>query len=190
MDAHRALALLLSPVTVAVISVLGVHQMHPDLMGLIVSLALIVVCPVMNVVRKSLSGEMDILVPDRYSRGPFFIQGIICYFLGTTLLFFLGDLVLGALSLSYMMVTLSLAVVNHYATKVSVHMAGLAGPATFLLLAGNHSLGLILFALLPILAWSRWKSKSHTAIQIALGIIISIIVTSATYLAVCGFKEG
>lgn len=190
MDAHRALALLLSPATTAIISILGIHSMYPDPVGLILSLALIVVCPVIKVVSKSLSGDMDILVPDRHSRGTFFVQAIICYSSGTILLFALGNRVFGTLSLSYMMVTIVVAIVNRFVTKISVHMAGLAGPATFLILAGNHYLGMFLFTLVPVLAWSRWRSGSHTIMQIALGMMISIVITLATCLAIRSFEKG
>ncbi len=180
MDLHRVIALLLSPVTVAAISSLGVYAMYPDPLGLIVALLLIVICPVANVVKKSLSGEMDILVPDRYARGPFFVQAIACYSVATVVLAMLDSCPLAVLSLSYLAVTLAIALINHYFTKVSVHMAGLAGPAAFLIILGNHALGGLLMALVPVLAWSRWRSRSHTPVQILLGVVISVLITSVT----------
>ncbi|GEM_PF-1040058 len=188
MDTHRAIALLLSPVTIAAISSLGVYAMYPDLLSLIVSFLLIVICPVANVVRKSLSGEMDILVPDRYARGPFFAQAIACYSVATVVLTSLGSCPMAVLSLSYLAVTLAVAVINHCATKVSVHMAGLAGPAAFLMILGNYPLGVLLMALVPVLAWSRWRSGSHTFGQILLGIVVSVLITSATCLVAWSLK--
>ncbi len=188
MDVHRAIALLLSPVTIAAISALGVYAMYPDILGLIVSFLLIVICPVANVVKKSLSGEMDILVPDRYARGPFFAQAIACYSVATVTLAILNSYPMAVLSLSYLTVTLAIAVINHYATKVSVHMAGLAGPAAFLMILGNYPLGALLMILVPILAWSRWKSRSHTMVQILLGVMVSVLITSVTCLVAWSLK--
>ncbi len=188
MDTHRTIALLLSPVTIAVLSTLGVYALYPDPIGLIVAIALIVVCPVFNVVRKSVSGEVDILVPDRFSRGPFFAQAMGCYSAATILLLVLGSLPMAVLSLSYLTVTLAVAIVNHYFTKVSVHMAGLAGPTVFLLLIGNYSVGIFLMALIPLLAWSRWRSGSHTPTQIALGLVISVMITFLTCLVAWRFE--
>ncbi len=69
MDLHRTIALLLSPATAALIASLGTYMMEFDPVSLFIALVLIVLCPVTNIVRKSLSGEMDTLVPDRFARG-------------------------------------------------------------------------------------------------------------------------
>jgi len=69
---------------------------------------------------------------------------------------------MATLSLSYLMVTLVIAVVNYWFTKISVHMAGLIGPSVFLLYFGNYLLGSLLLILVHFLGWSRWRSKSHT----------------------------
>ncbi len=188
MDIHRAIALLLSPVTIAAISSLGVYAMYPDPLGLTVALILIVICPVANVVKKSISGEMDILVPDRYARGPFFVQAIACYSIATIVLMALGSCPLAVLSLSYLAVTLAIALINHYATKVSVHMAGLAGPAAFLIILGNYTLGALLMVLVPVLAWSRWRSGSHTPGQILLGVVVSMLITTITCFVALSLK--
>ncbi len=180
MDLHRTMALLLSPVTAALIASLGTYMMEFDPVSLFIALVLIVLCPVTNIVRKSLSGEMDILVPDRFARGPFFIQAIACYSIASVILLAYGSFLMATLSLSYLMVTLVVTVINHWFTKISVHMAGLVGPSVFLLYFGNSLLGSLLLILAPLLGWSRWRSKSHTPSQIILGMAVSIMVTLLT----------
>ncbi len=188
MNFHKVIALMLSPVTIALISSLGTYLVEPDLVGLIIAMILIAFCPVINVVRKSLRGEVDILVPDRSSRGPFFLQAIICYSVAFILLVLRGDFYMAVLSLSYLSVSLAVAILNAYITKVSVPMAGLVGPATFLLYLSEYWLGIFLLLLAPLLAWSRWKSESHTLRQIILGVVVSLIITSAVCSALWSFK--
>ncbi len=188
MNLHKAVALVLSPVTIALISSLGTYYLEPDFYGLAIAIALIVFCPVINVVRKSLRGEMDILVPDRFSRGPFFLQAIVCYSVASILLIMLEDFYMAVLSLSYLSVSLAIALLNARVTKVSVHMAGLVGPAIFLLYVGSYWLGTILLLLAPLLAWSRWRSESHTLRQIILGVMVSLIVTLVVCSALLSLK--
>ncbi len=188
MNFHKVIALLLSPVTVALISSLGTYLVEPDPVGLVIAMMLIAFCPVINVVRKSLKGEVDILVPDRSSRGPFFLQAIICYSVASILLVLREDFYMVVLSLSYLSVSLVVAMLNAYITKVSVHMAGLVGPATFLLYLSEYWLGIFLLLLAPLLAWSRWRSESHTLKQVVLGAVVSLIVTSVVCSALWSFK--
>ncbi len=188
MNLHKAVALLLSPVTITLVSSLGTYYVEPDLFSLVIALILIAFCPVINVIRKSLKGEIDILVPDRFSREPFFLQAIICYSAASVLLILLEDFYMAVLSLSYLSVSLAIAILNARVTKVSVHMAGLIGPDTFLLYIGSYWLGILLLFLAPLLAWSRWKSESHTLKQVILGAIVSLIITLVVCLTLLSFK--
>ncbi len=181
MNLHKMIALVLSPVTISLVASLGTYVLDPNPLNLLISIVLVTFCPIISVLRKSITGEIDILVPDRPSRGPFFMQAISCYFLASVIFIILGGRLWAMLSLSYAMVTTVVAYVNQKYTKVSVHMAGLAGPATFLIYINSSWLGCMLLALVPLLAWSRWKSGSHSIAQIALGILVSILVT----LAIC-----
>ncbi len=188
MSLHKAIALLLSPVTIALVSSLGAYYMEPDPFSLAISLILIVFCPVINVVRKSLKGEVDILVPDRFSRGPFFLQAVICYSMASMLLIMFNYFYMAVLALSYLSVSLAIAILNARVTKVSVHMAGLVGPATFLIYIGSYWLGILLLFLAPLLAWSRWRSESHTLKQVVLGAVVSLVVTLLVCSALFSFK--
>ena len=179
MNLHRAVALLLSPTTVAFIAVLGSFTIEMNSTYLLISLVLLVVCPVLRITLLAIRGKIDVLVPDRFSRRPFFMQAITCYSLASVLLWMMGSRVHLGLALSYLLVTIFIALINQRLTKVSVHMAGIFGPAVFLLIAGCLSVGTVLMVLVPFLAWSRWRSGSHTLGQILLGVIISGTLTFA-----------
>ncbi|MDW8035682.1 MAG: hypothetical protein RMI85_04425 [Candidatus Korarchaeum sp.] len=86
MDAHRALALLLSPVTIGWIAVLTLGLSEGNLLSIFISLAFIVVIPIADVIRRYLKGEIDILVPERSVRGKFLAQASLSYLIGFILL--------------------------------------------------------------------------------------------------------
>ncbi len=184
MDGHRALALILSPVTVSLLAVLAIGLRERDSLGLLLSIIFIVLMPIVDVIRRYLRGEMDILVPERSVRGKFFLQASLSYSAGFILLKLFGSRTLSALALTYLFVSLTFMLINRRITKISVHMAGITGPATFLLYSGNE-LGYPMILLIPILAWSRWKSGSHTIGQVILGILVSSLITSMT----CSFLK-
>ncbi|MCC6029185.1 MAG: hypothetical protein LM591_03485 [Candidatus Korarchaeum sp.] len=179
MDGHRALALVLSPVTVGLLAVLAIGFKEGDSLGLLLSIIFIVLMPIADVIRRYLRGEIDILVPERSMRGKFFLQASLSYSIGFILLRFFGSRTLSTLALTYLFVSLALMLINRGVTKISVHMAGITGPATFLLYSGNE-LGYPMILLIPILAWSRWKSGSHTIGQVILGILVSLLITLMT----------
>lgn len=179
MDAHRALALLLSPVTIGLIAVLTLGASEGNLLSILTSLAFIVILPVADVIRRYLKGEIDILVPERSIRGKFFAQASLSYLIGFILLKLIGSKTLSLLSLTYLLVSLALIAINRGVTKISVHMAGITGPATFLIYLGD-SVGYAMTLLIPLLAWSRWRSGSHTIGQVILGSLVSSLITIGT----------
>lgn len=180
MEIHRTFALLLSPVTFSLATVLTLGSIEGKTLATIVSIVFIVVIPVADVIRKHLNGEVDILVPERAMRGRFLIQAAISYSIGFILLKLLNAKMLSLLALTYLFVTLALIVLNKSITKVSVHMAGITGPATFMLYSGIHTLGFAMMLLIPLLAWSRWRSGSHTIDQVLLGSVVSFLITFLT----------
>jgi len=176
LDLHRTLALTLSPVTVGLITVLALGLSEGSLVSTLVSLVFIVILPVADVIRRYLKGEIDILVPERSVRGVFFAQASFSYSVGFVLLKLMNSRLLSLLSLTYLLVSLSLILINRKVTKVSVHMAGITGPATFLIYFGS-GLGYAMALLIPLLAWSRWRSGSHTPGQVVLGSVVSFLIT-------------
>ena len=68
-------------------------------------------------------------------------------------------------------------------TKVSGHLAVLSSFLTFVVLVEGWRF-LVLFVLLPILAWARIKTKNHTPLQTILGSTIGILTTAIIYVIV------
>lgn len=186
MEVHRAFALLLSPVTFSLAAVLALGFIEGSLLATAVALVFIVVLPIADVIRRYLKGEVDILVPERSMRGRFLIQAALSYSTGFIFLRLLNAKMLSVLALTYLFVSLALIALNKSITKVSVHMAGITGPATFLIYSGIHSIGYAITLLIPLLAWSRWRSGSHTIEQVLLGSAVSFFITLLT----CHFADA
>ncbi len=179
MDVHRAIALTISPITVAAVTSIVLLRG----MDLLVAIILLVVLPPAPIIFRSIKDEggFDLLVPDRFMRGKFFLFALISYLLATVY-FHLRKATLGTmLSLSYLLVTASMYLLNKRLTKVSVHAAGIAGPSTLLTCIGKLEVAVALWALTPVVLWSRWKSKSHSMGQLALGVTLAVILTLLVY---------
>lgn len=189
MDAHRTLALLLSPVTMSLVAVLTLGLPERNPLSILISLVFIVVLPVSDLIRRYLRGEIDILVPERSIRGKFFTQASLSYLAGFILLNSIGSKTLSLLSLVYLLVSLALIAINRGVTKISVHMAGITGPATFLICLGD-GVGYAMTLLIPLLAWSRWRSGSHTLGQVILGSLVSSLITVGTCYAFHAIEYG
>jgi len=83
-------------------------------------------------------------------------------------------------SIAYLVVAIFLIIVN-MVTKISTHIAGVAGPLT----AITFIYGLIalpLFILIPITMWARIKMDAHNYYQLLGGTALSIIVTFSVYI--------
>lgn len=86
-------------------------------------------------------------------------------------------LVLGTVAVILGLIVLWL--VNMF-TKVSGHLAVLSAFLTFLVLA-EGPLFLVSFVLVPVLAWSRIKTKNHTFSQTVLGALVGALTTILIY---------
>jgi len=104
-------------------------------------------------------------------------SGVICsYLLGTVALVavssptFVTSLMLCYLGNTVLMMIISLK------WKISLHAAGIAGPATaFVALLGSIAFPLLLLVL-PV-CWARLRLKVHTPAQVAAGAILTIVAT-------------
>ncbi len=65
--------------------------------------------------------------------------------------------------------------------KISIHVIGIMGPATYLLLIGLLKDFLALFILSLLVSYSRYILKRHTPMQLFLGYIESIVITILAY---------
>jgi membrane-associated phospholipid phosphatase len=104
-------------------------------------------------------------------------SGVICsYLLGTIALVAVNSPVfLASLMLCYLGNTVLMMVIS-FKWKISIHAAGIAGPATaFVALLGTFAFPLLLLVV-PV-CWARLRLNVHTPAQVAAGAILTIIAT-------------
>ena len=125
----------------------------------------------------------DLDISKREQRPILFLIGM---FLTISYLIFLllfhspGILLVGSLAL--ILGLLIIGIVNMF-TKVSVHLVVLSAFLTFMVLVEGWEF-LLGFALLPLLAWARIKTKNHTLLQVVLGSVVGILTTIIIYVIV------
>ncbi|MGQ4891026.1 MAG: hypothetical protein ACP6IP_00910 [Candidatus Njordarchaeia archaeon] len=144
----------------------------------IIGLLFVSVFPIIPVIFSVYSKETDMFVSDKEKRPKFFAWAIAIYVIGSIIFISFGAKKAAIFTICYATVSISIALLN-YITKVSVHVSGVSGPLTYIV----WYLGLpwlVTFVLVIPVALERIKSKSHTLNQVALGFIISVIVTLAT----------
>lgn len=84
------------------------------------------------------------------------------------------------LSLSYLVNGIvSLVITRWY--KISLHVIGIAGPSTYLLLISQYQYAILFYVISIIVASSRIKLKRHSIDQIVTGYAVSITVTVISY---------
>ena len=64
--------------------------------------------------------------------------------------------------------------------KMSLHLVGVSGSLTLCVLRFGAP-ALLLFPLLPVVFWARWKVRAHTPDQAATGSLLAILATVATW---------
>ena len=70
----------------------------------------------------------------------------------------------------------ALVALLNFRWKVSVHTTGVAGPASFLLFLSLPA-SLLLFALLPLVGWSRWRLQRHSLAELATGACLGVLAS-------------
>lgn len=80
-----------------------------------------------------------------------------------------------AITLCYISVTFAGAVISLF-WKISLHLAGIAGPVTALVLL-IHPLFAVLYGLLVPLGWARVFLRKHTVLQAVSGSLMSFAIT-------------
>ncbi|RLG84412.1 MAG: hypothetical protein DRO40_01315 [Thermoprotei archaeon] len=84
------------------------------------------------------------------------------------------------LSFSYLMNGLvSLIITRWY--KISIHIIGIAGPSTYLLLINQYGYAILFYMISIIVAFSRIKLKRHSMDQVISGYLVSITTTVIGY---------
>jgi len=150
----------------------------PLYISLPLSILSLSILPILYIITEYRRGRTDIFVTDKGKRPKFFIPALISYAMGALAFTLLGDGVLVAFHLCYLTVTAAIFLVS-LKWKISIHTAGIAGPTTFLV----YYLGpvyTILYLLIPLAAWSRYKLRAHTIPQLVMGALVALIVTHIT----------
>jgi len=146
--------------------------------GFLLAFIFLLVIPLSPIVYSILTGHTDLFVSDQTKRGPLFTIAIISQLIGAVLALIFGSIVLTLFHLCYATTTFTTAMINTQ-TKLSVHIAGIAGPVTFLvyILGPIHILWFL--TIVPV-AWSRLELKAHTPLQLMLGFITAVFITAGT----------
>ena len=121
-------------------------------------------------------GNTDGDVVRREDRARPLIGGVLSYLLGVVLLYAIGaPRICTVMMLSY---ALSTAVVMLISTrwKISIHVTGVMGPAMALSMV-YWPWGLVMFALLPPVMWSRYVRGKHTPLQLVGGVVYGFVAT-------------
>jgi membrane-associated phospholipid phosphatase len=106
------------------------------------------------------------------------VAGIVCYFAGFLLLWFMhAPIVVQALMFCYATNTLLVLAITFW-WKVSVHTTAISGP----LVAISYAFGSVVFPfylLIPLVGTARVILKKHTVAQVIVGAIIGLVCTAA-----------
>lgn len=110
----------------------------------------------------------------------FWIIGVVTFFYSLSLVLLRGPKVLFILVFAVLLGLIVISMINGR-IKASVHVATLSAFMLFVgfLYGGLYSL---LFLLVPILAWSRIKTKEHTLLEVIIGGILGSLLALIVYL--------
>jgi len=150
------------------------------LVGLLTATIFLSLIPTISILIMVVRGTTDIFVSRLEYRRPLLVLACLSHLAGTVVLSNLGFTDLAHLCFTYFTVTLSVLIVS-LKWKISIHMAGVAGPTTFLALKYGSEYFLLLL-LLPLVAWARIKMRAHTVSQLLAGAILAIVITASTLL--------
>ena len=129
--------------------------------------------PVITVLIDTMRGRTDLYVSRVGERPKYFVAAVIAYLGSSIIMYILNYRYLAGLSLAYAVNTTAYLIISLTGFKASVHVGGVIGPITYLILTLNP-LYSILYVLTPIVAWARLKLKAHTPSQLLIGAIVSV----------------
>lgn len=191
----RILTNLLSPPALALGTVIIFAIFSPIGTGLIppwqsflVGLIFVVIGPIVPLSLLVARGKITFDVKNHRDRPLLYLAAIISYLCGASVAWYFHNHIMAVLAMAYAAVTAVIAVVS-LVWKVSAHAAGVAGPITGLIWVFGPLLLPLLF-LAAIVAWTRWKLKLHTPLQLLVGILIAIFVTAAVYWVLWGLPTA
>ncbi|MBO3810177.1 MAG: hypothetical protein FGF50_11380 [Candidatus Brockarchaeota archaeon] len=126
------------------------------------------IVPFVSVYYLRLRGKSDVFMSEKSRRQKHFIPGLVGYAVSAIVFQGWGMKLMGTVSSSFLLTSLILLLLT-FATKVSIHVAGLTA-TVILILYSYWPTGLILLPLIPVLAWARVSTGEHTCWQTVLGV--------------------
>ncbi|MFX1466867.1 MAG: hypothetical protein ACFFA5_10375 [Promethearchaeota archaeon] len=150
---------------------------NPSLFFVFVGITFFTILPLITLILLARGHGPTFAVP-RNSRNPSYIIVFLEYIVGT-LIFYLGDvIILFIIGLIYIAIITALIVINLF-WKISVHAAGISGPATFCLyIFGPLTVWAVpLLLSIVLVIWARLQLKAHTFSQLVAGTLIASIIT-------------
>jgi len=144
-----------------------------DLVGTLLTILLLGLLPVITVLIDTVRGRTDLYVSRVEERPKYFVAAVIAYLGSFIIMYILNYRYLAGLSLAYAVNTTAYLIISLTGFKASVHVGGVIGPITYLILTLNP-LYSVLYVLTPIVAWARLKLKAHTPSQLLVGAIVSV----------------
>jgi membrane-associated phospholipid phosphatase len=154
-----------------------------DFSILLIGLAIIpLIIPLYTAYRKGYEWDY----PARETRIKPFSLVVLNYFIALIILYLIGssNTVLFLITSYFLNGLVSLIISLKH--KISLHMIGIIGPATYLLLIGFLMDSTILYILSIIVAYSRYILKRHSIEQIIMGVISGFILTIIAYMIIYG----
>lgn len=140
-----------------------------------IGIATMVLLPGIPLVYALWKGIISFNRTEKEKRQVFYAIGLMGYGLASVIFAYYSSTIMLLLALSYFLVTLACALVN-FKWKISVHTAGIGGPATsFTYIYGP--VGSLSFILVAALIWARVKLEAHTLPQAVAGAVLSSLIT-------------
>jgi len=153
-----------------------------------VGILLMGILPIILILYDSRKEEIDIFVSDRRKRTKYFLVAIFSYAIGSIFFYYV---VYDSLQFNYYLAYFAVTTFDMLVTlrwKISVHVSGVAGPVTFLVMKISNIYAILYIILIPV-AWARYSLRAHTKWQLLGGALSAPLVTyvSVNYIApLCG----
>jgi membrane-associated phospholipid phosphatase len=160
-------------------SPIGLGPVVNPIISFIICIILMVILPVIPIIFEAWRGNVDLDISDQEKRAKFFVFALVCYLIASIVYWTLECEVMLVLALSYFTVTSGVMFATFH-SKVSVHVAGVSGPGTALLIIyGFLASPVIILWLLVI--WARLTLKQHSMKEVLIGLFLGICITIVTY---------
>jgi len=123
--------------------------------------------------------KKDLEVNKKEERVKLYLISIVSYLTSSAIFWLLNSHVMFVISMAYVFVASGVSVINIF-WKISAHTAGVAGPTTALVYVFGTNL-IPLYILTFLTLGIRLKIKAHNVLQLVVGAIVAIFITSLVY---------